>query len=294
MSRLFNAYVMVDWSAASKPATGKDSLWIGVYKRDVRFRLAFEAHNPSTREEAAALLAGVIQDRAKRNERVLLGVDFPLGFPAGTAARLGLKSPDWRGLWDFLAANLVDKSTNLNTRFAVAAKANRLMTDQPWPFWGCPASDAQRTLTTTKPTVEFEGPPGQHRQVEQVLGKAAPKPIWQMTGAGAVGPLTITGAPRLRALRDSIAGARVWPFETGLKPLKEADLEGVSLVIAEVIGASVEPRAEPGEIANRALVRALCEHFARLDDAGKLGAAFGGEAKDAAAVEAEEGWVLGA
>ena len=36
--RLFSAYVIVDWSAASKPTTGADSVWIGVLKRDVRFR----------------------------------------------------------------------------------------------------------------------------------------------------------------------------------------------------------------------------------------------------------------
>jgi hypothetical protein len=29
-ARLFQAYVMVDWSAAAKPATGPDSIWVGV------------------------------------------------------------------------------------------------------------------------------------------------------------------------------------------------------------------------------------------------------------------------
>ena len=58
MSRLFNAYVIVDWSAASKPNTGADSVWIGVLKRDVRFRLAFEAFNPATRGEADKRGAG--------------------------------------------------------------------------------------------------------------------------------------------------------------------------------------------------------------------------------------------
>ena len=52
MSRLFSAYVIVDWSAAAKPATGADSVWIGVVKRDVRFRLTFEAFNPPPRAEA--------------------------------------------------------------------------------------------------------------------------------------------------------------------------------------------------------------------------------------------------
>ena len=56
MPRLFSAYVIVDWSAASKPTTGADSVWIGVLKRDVRFRLAFESFNEATRSGAEALL----------------------------------------------------------------------------------------------------------------------------------------------------------------------------------------------------------------------------------------------
>ena len=67
--------------------------------------------------------------------------------------------------------------------------------------------------------------------------------------------------------------------------------------LVEVNPALIEVKAEGSEIVDRAKVRALAEHFARLDDAGKLGAAFaqtrGGEA-DRAAVEAEEGWILGA
>ena len=68
MTRLFNAYVMVGWSAGSKPATGKDSVWIGVLKPDARFRLQFEAHNPATRDEAIARSVRALQDT------VLLGL----------------------------------------------------------------------------------------------------------------------------------------------------------------------------------------------------------------------------
>ena len=86
--RLFQAYVMVDWSAASKPTTGPDSIWVGVLKRNVRFQMAFEAHNPPTRLEAEKLLNGVLDDLKRKSERVLVGFDFPLGFPRGTAAAL--------------------------------------------------------------------------------------------------------------------------------------------------------------------------------------------------------------
>ncbi|HMO41893.1 MAG TPA: cobalamin biosynthesis protein CbiG, partial [Phenylobacterium sp.] len=97
MSRLFSAYVIVDWSAAAKPATGADSVWIGVLKRDVRFRMSFEAHNPATRQEAEKVLVGVLDDLKKRGERALLGFDFPLGFPRGFAAALKLPGEaPWR------------------------------------------------------------------------------------------------------------------------------------------------------------------------------------------------------
>ncbi|MES2722235.1 MAG: cobalamin biosynthesis protein CbiG, partial [Pseudomonadota bacterium] len=67
MSRLFSAYVIVDWSAAAKPSTGADSVWIGVAKRDVRFRLTFESHNPATRAEAEKLLNSILDDFKKRS-----------------------------------------------------------------------------------------------------------------------------------------------------------------------------------------------------------------------------------
>ena len=86
MPRLFNAYVIVHWNAASKPTSGADCVWIGVLKRDVRFRLAFEAHNPATRAEAEKLIVATLEERVKRRERTLIGFDFPLGLPRGLAA----------------------------------------------------------------------------------------------------------------------------------------------------------------------------------------------------------------
>ena len=34
MARLFDAYIIVDWSAASKPALGANSIWVGALARD--------------------------------------------------------------------------------------------------------------------------------------------------------------------------------------------------------------------------------------------------------------------
>ena len=107
--RLFQAYVMVDWSAATKPTTGPDSIWVGVLKRNVRFQMAFEAHNPATRTEAEKLLNAVLDDLGRKRERTLVGFDFPLAFPRGTAAALKLEGEPWRAVMDFVAREVKDK-----------------------------------------------------------------------------------------------------------------------------------------------------------------------------------------
>jgi hypothetical protein len=297
VQRLFNAYVMVDWSAAAAPKTGKDSVWIGVMKRDIRFRLSFEAFNPPTRSQGEAKLREVLADLRRRSERALIGFDFPLGYPQGTAAALKLTPPDWRGLWTFLAANVVDKADNTNNRFAVAAKMNRLMTDEARPFWGAGQKDAQRWLSTTKPAEHGPDLPPPLRLAEQ-RAKGA-KTVWQLMGAGSVGGQAIMGIPAVKRLADELGPrALVWPFQTGWPAPDAAALEGVEALICEVYPALTPARAEPGEVPDRAQVRALCEHYARLDEQGRIGPAFeppkGVALEDVAAVEAEEGWILGA
>jgi hypothetical protein len=299
--RLFDAYVMVDWSAASAPKVGKDSVWIGVLKRDIRFRLTFDAFNPPTRSQGETVLREVLADLRRRSERALVGFDFPLGFPQGTAGRLQLKRPDWRGLWDFLGANVVDKADNTNNRFAVASKMNRLMTDEPRPFWGAPAKDAQRWLQSTKPAGHGPDLPPPLRRTEQITqgkGKAGAKSVWQLMGAGAVGGQAIMGIPAARRLIDELGDrAAVWPFATGWKSLDPADVAGKEVVAAEVYPSIIAARPEPGETPDRAQVRALCEYFAKLDDQNKLAPLFAAPKTateaDIAVVEREEGWILG-
>lgn len=301
MTRLFDAYVMVDWSAASAPKTGKDSVWIGVTKRDIRFRHAFEAFNAATRAEGEAKLRAILADLKRRNERALIGFDFPLGYPRGTAAALKLKDESWAGMWAFLAANVVDKPTGVNNRFAVAAKMNRLMTDEAWPFWGAPAKDTQRWLSSTKPVHGPDLPPV-FRLTEtatQGKSKAGAKPVWQVFGNGTVGSQAIMGVPAVARLKKELGeAALVWPFETGWRALAPDDVAGKAAVIAEIYPGLMACPPEPGEVPDRAQVRTLCEYFAKLDDQGQLGAAFAPLSAmsegDVAVVQGEEGWILGA
>jgi hypothetical protein len=298
VARLFNAYLIVHWSAAGKPTTGADSVWIGLLKRDVRFRLAFEAHSPPTRAQGEALIASILDDRAKRRERTLVGFDFPLGFPRGLAGGLHLApaTPPWRAVWDQLAKMVKDKADNTNNRFGVGSEINRRLTEGPFPFWGCPPRD---TLTTLQPKRGREHGPDdlpEFRHVE-VAHKSA-NPVWKLYYNGAVGPQGILGIPMVRRLRAAHLAMRVWPFETGWKALTEADLTGVDMVAAEVSTAGLKPASLPGEAKETALVRTLAEHFARLDETGKLGALFAPPAKVSpevlADVQTQEGWALSA
>lgn len=296
MSRLFNAYVIVDWSAAAKPTTGADSVWIGVMKRDVRFRLTFEAFNPATRAEAEKRLTALLDDFRKRSERALLGFDFPLGFPRGFAGALNLPGEaPWRAAWDQLDRMVKDKPDNTNNRFGVGSEINRRMTGGPFPFWGCPPKDA---LTTLQPKRTREHGPDDLPEFRHADAAAKAASIWKLYYNGSVGGQALLGIPFVRRLQAARGpGFRIWPFETGFRNLSEADLAGVEVVAAEVYPSLYKAQPGPGEVKDLAQVRVSAEHFAKLDEAGKLGAVFGpgkGLAPEVVAdAEREEGWILG-
>lgn len=298
MSRLFSAYVIVDWSAAAKPSTGADSIWIGVLKRDVRFRLSFESYNPATRAEAETRLAAILDDLKKRGERALVGFDFPLGFPRGLAKALALPGDKpWRAVWDQLAKMVKDKADNTNNRFGVGSEINRRLTGGPFPFWGCPPKDALTTLQPKRVREHGEDDLPEFRHADKAAKGA--HSIWKLYYNGSVGGQAIVGIPAVRRLKDARGEAvRVWPFETGFKTLTEADLEGVAVVVAEVYPSMIKAAPAAGEVKDLAQVRGLAEHFAKLDETGKLAAAFVAP-KDLdetalAVAETEEGWILGA
>ena len=305
MARLFDAYIIANWTAAEGKKLGEQSLWIAVAKRDVRFRLYTETHNVATRAEGEKLLESLLAEHRKRADRVLVGFDFNFGFPAGTAARLNLEGRPWDVMGKFLSSNVVDKADNSNNRYQVAAKINRLMTDQPWPFWGAPASQAQRWLTTTKPP-EGAGadiPEFRNTEIAARKDRLPPKSVWQMHGAGAVGGLTLVGVPMVRRLLERLdSSASIWPQNTGWRELTEADVEPLSALVVEVWPDMFKaPRDVSAdgvkEYKTQAQVRAAAIAFAEMDDAGTLQKAFappaGTDEAKIAAVESEEGWILG-
>src|SRR5215471_16736860 len=129
MSLVFDHYVIVDWSAANQRKKDRDSIWICHLGPGGE-----SCQNPETRHRANLLLGEILADAAPRGERVLIGFDFPFGYPAGFAARLGLCGPPWRAVWDEIARLVSDDERNRNNRFDVAARLNERVSGSEFPF----------------------------------------------------------------------------------------------------------------------------------------------------------------
>jgi precorrin-8X/cobalt-precorrin-8 methylmutase len=291
---MFDCFVIVDWSAANQPKTGRDSIWICAVDRAGAERLVA---NPPTRHAAKHLLGELLADESARGERVLLGFDFPFGYPAGFAKRLGLNgAPPWRAVWEEIAARLTDRENNTNNRFELAAEFNRRVSQRAFPFWGCPVGFAH----------DFLGPKHHNGHAADALAEKrlidtwmiGAQPCWKLAYTGSVGSQVLTGIPVVRALRDEPAwatGARIWPFETGLRPPDEA----ARMVFAEVWPSwwRKQIRGEYGPPNDLAQVRTVAQIFAAADRSGELAAWFAGDPSlddgQRQVIETEEAWTLG-
>jgi len=285
---MFDTFVIVDWSAATVPRTGRDSIWIGWLAPDGE-----RLENPPTRHSAKTLLGEWLAAALGRGERVLLGFDFPFGYPAGFAARLGLSGPPWRAVWDEIAGLVEDSEANGNNRFRIAAELNRRVSGGCFPFWGRPAGfDTPFLGPKHHRRHDSDGLP-ERRIVDLHIPSA--QPCWKLLGTGSVGGQALTGIPVIRALRDDPRWndcARVWPFETGLR----APANG-TVVIAEVYPSLWAVSPGPGEPKDAAQVRLVARFFAERDRAGELATLFAGDPQltpeERNRVEAEEAWTLG-
>jgi precorrin-8X/cobalt-precorrin-8 methylmutase len=285
---MFDAFVMVDWSAANVPRSGRDSIWICWHD------LAGERLvNPATRHQARSLLADWLEEPLARGEHVLVGFDFPFGYPAGFAARLGLSGSPWRAVWEEIARLVSDDERNRNNRFDVAAAMNQRISGDKFPFWGCPAQPARNYLGPKHHRGHEQNGLAERRLIDEYMTGC--QPCWKLLGAGSVGGQVLTGIPVVRALRQDPRwrdGARIWPFETGLR----AQPDG-TLIMAEVYPSlwSVSPGA--GEPKDAAQVRTVARHFAELARDGTLAELFAGDpdltCEQRGRVEAEEAWTLG-
>ena len=143
--------------------------------------------------------------RPNRAATTLIGVDFSLGYPAGTAAALGVRGAPWSAMWAMLAEQIVDDERNRNNRFAVAAELNEQLTGSAAPFWGCPPSCGRNVPDQHEAAVRGDSL-GEFRSVEAALRSRGHRPFssWQLLGAGAVGSQSLLGIPMLDRMRAPI------------------------------------------------------------------------------------------
>jgi precorrin-8X/cobalt-precorrin-8 methylmutase len=272
------------------------------------------------------LLEHVAQDR-----RVLVGFDFPFGYPSGFVAALGLGSPasertprpagqagghhygpaTWRLLWDELELLIEDAPDNSNNRFEVAAALNRRCGPAPGPLWGCQRGVAGPHLGPTSPSYPYRvGPIALERLRRAERQVPGTQPTWKLMGVGSVGGQCLLGIPvvsRLRSdprLRDV---SRVWPFETCLAD-QMSPASGAFVLHAEIWPGIVRRHladADPAPagreqlemIKDEAQVRAVVRWLRSVDGSGGLRRLLGAPARLPPSahhdVLAEEGWILG-
>ena len=295
---LFQTHVVVDWSARSKPSPkrkSKDAIWWAAARVTRHGVRVGEPAYARTRHEALDRLGRLIASEADAGRRVLVGFDFPFGYPKGVAGHLAGRASAL-ALWDWLAAQIEDGSDNDNNRYEVAAAINR---EYPGigPFWGRPSAWDFPTipLRASARTAQAQHPP--ERRICDVRAKGA-KTVWQLAYAGSVGSQMLLGLPALKRLKADprIAGrARVWPFETGLRA-PDARV-AIAEVYPSLLRNEVRARQHDGEILDSAQVRVNAEAFARLDTSGGLAPLFVGTPfltpDERRIVETEEAWILG-
>lgn len=296
VAALFDRYVVVDWSANATPKAGKDSIWSCVHDGATGHQHTL---NHLTRHAARQYLTDLL---IADHGRVLVGFDFPYGFPRGFAHAAGLGgSRPWVAAWEFLAHHVQDAADNTTNRFEVAAALNESISDGPGPFWG---TTSERHVTPHLSRTKAPGFPhaglAEFRSNELAVRATGRSPfsVWQLSGAGSVGSQALTGIPvvwGLRSHHELVHRSTIWPFETGLTTDPTAG-RGDMIVHAEIWPSGIDVDLGRHAVKDAAQVMELCEHLATLDAAGRLAAQFSPmlDAATTSAVLDEEGWILGA
>ena len=295
---LFDTHIIVDWSARSTPSPKnptKDALWWAIARVDDGNVSVLEPKYGRTRRDVLRCLGRMIEDELEGGRRVLVGFDFPFGYPRGVAAHLTGKASA-PALWKWLAERIKDNADNQNNRYEVAAEVNKAYCGHG-PCWGRPAGWSFPNIPEKKSArtgQEFHPP---ERRIADKWAKDA-KTVWQLAYAGSIGSQVLVGLPALERLIHCprIADhASVWPFQTGLRTPE------ARVVIAEVypslLKKDIAQRRRKDEILDCVQVRVNVEAFAYLDANGELAPLFSGAPsltpEQRQIIETEEAWILG-
>ncbi len=264
---LFDSFAMVDWSGGNDtgPRPRKDAIWACVVRDDALQALDYLRN----RQVAEDWLRRLIETELAEGRRLLLGFDFPFGYPAGFAEAItGTNDP--LAVWDWFGAQIEDSPT-ANNRFDLAGRINRRFGGKG-PFWMNALRREVDGLPRTKQ--DYHNPFPDRRGVE-TLAKGS-FTCWQMAGAGAVGGQVMMGLPVLNRLRHAYAGKiAVWPFQPLDRPV----------AFVEIWPSLNLGKAPPDRIKDAWQVEQVALTLSRLTDQEL--------AEQLTVTAPEEGWILG-
>jgi hypothetical protein len=172
--------IAVDWSGAARGAERR--IWLAEVARGRLVRLECGR----SREE----LMRHLRERAEHDSSLAVGFDFAFGFPAWFARGLGAGSG--QETWQSAAEQGETWLARCEPPFFGRKGARRPLKDPARPLW-------RRT--------ELEHPP---------VAGIAPKSVFQIGGAGAVGTGSLRGMSLLLELER--AGFSIWPFARAEPP----------------------------------------------------------------------------
>ncbi len=197
--------VGVDWSGDQGPGQRK-KIWAGAWTASSG-RVTLESGR--TRVELMEWLV----ELAKETPRMVVGFDFSFSYPAWFLRELGIGSA--AEFWQLVADGQGEKWLHRDcedVRFWGRVGPRR-HGKKPAEFCG---EHAHRMLRRAETVLKVRAEMADPLQIARIAG-IAPKSVFQIGGAGAVGTASLRGMAGLLRLRE--AGFRVWPFDAPL--LKE-------------------------------------------------------------------------
>ncbi len=268
----FDTVLMVDWSGGNDRGVTpkKDAIWACAARAGTTDAPAYFRN----RQEAEVWITAFLRTECAAGRRVLAGFDFAFGYPAGFGKTL-TGTDDPFAIWDWFA-DRVEDSPKANNRFDLAGEINALFPGTG-PFWG---NGLKRDIPhlPRKGLARTDHGMTEKRQAETHAKGAFP--VWQLSGAGAVGSQVIMGLPMLARLRHAFGpNIAVWPFEPLTPPIAIVE------IWPSLIAKAVNETMPDGQIKDAHQVQLLAQTLSRMPPSDLT------HMLDV--VPTNEGWILG-
>lgn len=195
--------VAVDWSGDQGPGQRR-KIWAGVWTASSTARGgSVILESGRTRVELMEWLV----EMARETPRMVVGFDFSFSYPAWFLREMGIGSaPEfWQVVADGQGEKWLHKDCE-DGRFWGRAGSRR-HGKKPAEFCG---EHAHRMLRRAETVLKVRAEMTDPLAVARIAG-IAPKSVFQIGGAGAVGTASLRGMPGLLVLQA--AGFRIWPYD---------------------------------------------------------------------------------